>query len=158
MTGHLLCVTQWERHWGLCCLQRRNMKKLLTKLVLSRVQGDPLVLAFSGSKLSSASLSVDGVSHEVAQYLRGLTLENHESYLATFGFQPSWKQIEVITAKNLQKQLKIGNFLENCRVVVDPLYIITIIHEKDRILPTPMPILKAGCDKSEFHSLISSLR
>ena len=134
------------------------MSKTLTKLTLTRVQGDILALTFAGPKLSSAKLSVGDESVEVAQYLRGLTLENRDFYLHSFGFQSKWKQIEVITAKNLQKQLKSGFFIENCRVIVDPLYIICIISEKDRLLPTPMPILRAGCDKSEFHHLISSLR
>ena len=159
MIGLLLCVIQRERHWErFCSWQRKMSKQFLTKLTLARVLGDELALTFSGSKFSSAKLSVGDDSAEVAQYLRGLTLENHVSYLSTFGFQEKWKLIEVKTAKNLQKQLKIGYFLEICRVVVDPLYIIVIIHEKDRLLPTPMPVLKAGCDKSDFHSPISSLR
>jgi hypothetical protein len=81
---------------------------------LSRLLGDQLELLFdSKGQLSRATLSVGGVSDNVAPFLPGLTLENYEEYCDQLGFRRSWSEEERTVAMRVSPVLgKFCLFLE----------------------------------------------
>jgi len=128
----------------------------MSSRVFYRANGDCLSLKFSPSgALSSAYLTVDGVSHDVTPQFPGLCVENCEEYVGYFGYSEKPRPVE-LPSWLLQNFSAHGLVVERVEEVRDKVLRVGVILQGERLLGCPRKILEAEVGEGIFRIIMTT--